>query len=96
MLYALITGGTFFGLNVSLMLYFMEGREPQAVLGTLIPFVILTEEKRYKPWMEHYAKEYSDPSRMEQIVLGFLIGFQYSWVIFIFAVVGEMFIEYRM
>ena len=72
LLYALITGGTFFGLNVSLMLYFMEGREPQAVLGTLIPFVILTEEKRYKPWMEHYVKEYSDPSRMEQIVPGFL------------------------
>lgn len=129
LLYGIITGITLFGLNISSMLYFMEGRPMQAVLGTLIPFVIpglcvaafliLTEKSRHKPWVaqeeklwrEHYADKYGDPAQMEQrgllsgalwlfavaifVALGFVIGFQYSWVVFIFAVAGEVLIEYR-
>lgn len=128
LIYAVITAITLFGLNVSVMLYYMEDRDPSAVLGVLIPFVIpglcmaafmmLTEKQRYKPWVaEHekywtnyYAAEYNDSRSLEQrgllsgalwlfaaavfLVLGFAIGFQYSWVTFIIAIAGEMLIEY--
>lgn len=129
LIYALVSGVILFGLITSVMLYFMEDQDMQAVLGTLIPFVVpelcliaflvLTEKKRYKPWvleeeqfwLEQYAKQYGDAYRIEQrgllsgslwlfavglfVTLGFVFGFQYSWVIFLFAVAGELLIEFR-
>lgn len=64
-----------------------------------------------KLWLEHYTKQYGDLHRIEQrgllsgalwlfaiglfVALGFAIGFKYSWVIFLFAVAGELLIEFR-
>lgn len=129
LIYGLVTLITLFGLTTAVMLYFMENQDMQAVLGTLIPFVIpglcllafllLTETKRHKPWvaeeeklwLEHYAKQYGDLRRVEQrgllsgalwlfaiglfVALGFAIGFKYSWIVFLFAVAGELLIEFR-
>ncbi|NLY55443.1 MAG: hypothetical protein GX058_02915 [Firmicutes bacterium] len=63
-----------------------------------------------KIWTNYYAKEYNDPRSLEQrgllsgalwlfavavfFTLGFLIGFRYAWVTFLFAIAGEMLIEY--
>lgn len=70
------------------------------------PWVIQEQEV----WAEHYVKLYSDPKLMEQsgllsgglwilsfalfAVLGFIIGFQYAWVIFLFTIAAQMFIQY--
>ncbi len=128
LIYGLTTGVTLFGLCTSALLYFMEGAELTAVLGTLLPFVlpglclitfmILTEKNRQKPWvaqelgtwMENHGKDAADPRRIEQrgllsgalwllsialfVALGFLIGFQYSWVVFLFSIAGELVIEF--
>lgn len=130
LIYAIASGVILFGLINSTMMYFMDQRMLQAVLGTLIPFVIpglgvlafllLTEKPRYKPWvieeqkamMAHYAQKYADPRRAEQrgllsgalwiftiamfIVLGFAVGFKYSWVVFLFAIAIEVLIEFWM
>lgn len=129
-IYALSTGAVLFGLTNAAMLYFMDNRELNAVLGTMIPFVIpglgllafliLTEKSRNKPWvieeqklmMAHYAESYSDPRRMEQrgllsgalwmasialfVLLGFTVGFKYAWIVFLFTIAAEVFIEFLM
>lgn len=60
-IYAIVVGVILFGLATSAMLYFMEYTGMNAVLGTLIPFVLpgigvlvlllLTERNRHKPWV---------------------------------------------
>lgn len=68
--------------------------------------------EREKVWRENHAKVYKDPKVMEQrgllsgalwlfaaalfVVFGFVIGFKYSWVVFLFAVAGEVLIEFWM
>src|SRR5690606_36980318 len=97
-------GVILFGLVTSTMLYFMKTMDLQAVLGVLIPFVIpglcllaflvLTEEKRHKPWvveeqkmlMEYYAKKYSDPQRNQK--RGLLSGALWLFAIALFVVFG--------
>ena len=69
-------------------------------------------EERINRWMERHTDEMADPRHMEQrrllsgalwllaialfVTLGFIVGFQYSWVTFLFAVAGELVIEYRL
>lgn len=87
LVYALSTALILFGLISSSMYYFMgaQGVGLEAVLGTLIAFVIpggaiisfllLTEQKRLKPWareeeellMEFCIRKYRDPERAHQL-----------------------------
>ncbi|HHT26908.1 MAG TPA: hypothetical protein GXZ82_06650 [Firmicutes bacterium] len=69
-------------------------------------------EEGINRWMERHTDEMADPRHMEQrrllsgalwllaialfVTLGFIVGFQYSWVTFLFAVAGELVIEYRL
>lgn len=62
-------------------------------------------------WAEYYGKKYGEPRRMEQrgllsgalwivtvaifMILGFTIGFKYAWIVFLFALAGELLIEYQ-
>lgn len=130
LIYAILTGVILFGLMTALVLYFMENRDMNAVLAVLIPFVLpelgllvfmlLTEEKRYKPWvikeketiLEQHAKVYGDPVRMEKrgllsgalwicafalfLFIGFLAGWKYAVIVFLFAIAAEILIEYWM
>lgn len=130
LIYAILTGVILFGLMTALMLYLMENRDMNAVIGVLIPFVLpelglivfmlLTEEKRYKPWvlkeketiLERHAKVYGDPVRMEKrgllsgalwisafalfLFIGFLAGWKYAVIVFLFAVAAEILIEFWM
>lgn len=128
--YAILTGVILFGLMTALMLYLMENRDMNAVIGVLLPFVLpelgiivfmlLTEEKRYKPWvikeketiLERHAKIYGDPARMEKrgllsgalwisafalfLFIGFIAGWKYAVIVFLFAVAAEILIEFWM
>lgn len=87
------------GLCVGAFLFLTEKdrRKPWAV-----------EEERI--WAEYYRKKYGEPAQQEQrgllsgalwiftaavfVVLGFTIGFNYAWVVFLFALAGELLIEY--
>ena len=61
LIYALAAGSVLAGLNISAIQYFMDEGTWTMILGTIIPFVIpalaiiafliLTEKKRYKPWV---------------------------------------------
>lgn len=70
------------------------------------PWVL--EEERI--WTEYYEQKYGEPRRMEQrgllsgalwivtvavfLILGLTIGFKYAWIVFLFALAGELLIEF--
>lgn len=70
------------------------------------PWVL--EEERI--WTEYYEQKYGEPGRYEQrgllsgalwivtvavfLILGFTIGFKYSWIVFLFALAVELLIEF--
>lgn len=84
LIYAIATASVLFGVTISISHYFLDGHTWVEVLGIFIPFVIpalavlsvliLTEKKRYKPWimelykieMSHYANKYSNPEQNEK------------------------------
>lgn len=69
-------------------------------------------EEGINRWLEQQTQDVVDPRRREQrrlvsgalwlltaalfVTLGFIFGFRYSWVVFLFAMAGEMLIEYRL
>lgn len=70
LIYALAAGVILFGISISSSHYFMENSNPAAILGVLIPFVlpgilviaflILTEKKRFKPWLMQEHERYHE------------------------------------
>ncbi|GIO23380.1 permease prefix domain 1-containing protein [Oceanobacillus sp. J11TS1] len=130
LIYGLAVGIILFGITLSSSQYFMDNKQPAAILGVLIPFVlpgvlvtaflILTEKKRFKPWVmqeqaryqEAYAGYYEDTEQMAKrgmlsgalwigafgvfIILWILTNVLYALPVFLFAIAGELLIEYRM
>lgn len=131
LIYAIAVGIILFGITLSTSQYFMENRQAASILGVLIPFVlpgvlilgflILTEKKRFKPWLmqehERYREAYTtsyyaDTEEVTKrgmlsgalwigaigifIILWILLNILYALPVFLFAIVGELLIEYRM
>lgn len=130
LIYGLAVGTILFGITLSSSQYFMENNNPVAILGVLIPFVlpgilviaflILTEKKRFKPWLmqehakhrEAYTGYYGDTEQMTKrgmlsgalwigamgvfVIVWILTNILYALPVFLFAIVGELLIEYRM
>ncbi|GAA0319398.1 permease prefix domain 1-containing protein [Oceanobacillus oncorhynchi subsp. oncorhynchi] len=130
LIYALAVGVILFGISISSSQYFMENSDPAATLGVLIPFVlpgiliiaflVLTEKKRFKPWLmqeheryhEAYAGYYRDTEEITKrgmlsgalwigmlgvfLIIWILTNIFYALPVFLFAIVGELLIEYRM
>ncbi|WP_227994910.1 permease prefix domain 1-containing protein [Oceanobacillus sp. CFH 90083] len=130
LIYTLAVGLILFGISISSSQYFMENSDPAAILGVLIPFVlpgilviaflILTEKKRFKPWLmqeherhhEAYTGYYKDTEEITKrgmlsgalwigtmgvfLIIWILTNILYALPVFLFAIVGELLIEYRM